>query len=69
MFNAVGGDVYAMQWASSGVYVWFWERGEVPRDVREGRPDTWAWGRPLATFEGDVSGGGEGVILMGGLGI
>ncbi|PVH75105.1 glycoside hydrolase family 16 protein [Cadophora sp. DSE1049] len=56
-FNAVGGGVYAMQWASSGVYVWFWERGQVPRDVREERPDTWAWGQPLATFEGGGNGG------------
>ncbi|KAH7322008.1 glycoside hydrolase family 16 protein [Rhexocercosporidium sp. MPI-PUGE-AT-0058] len=40
-FNALGGGVYAMQWASSGIY----------------RPNTWAWGQPLATFESVANGG------------
>ncbi|KAF5871188.1 putative glycoside hydrolase family 16 protein [Botrytis fragariae] len=32
-FNAIGGGVYAMQWASTGIYVWFWPRGSIPADI------------------------------------
>lgn len=51
-FNANGGGVYAMQWASSGIYVWFWPRGSIPADVASGGvPNVRSWGKPLATFE------------------
>ncbi|KAH9221713.1 glycoside hydrolase family 16 protein [Leptodontidium sp. 2 PMI_412] len=56
-FNAFGGGVYAMQWASSGIYVWFWPRGEIPSDITAQRPNTWAWGQPLATFESGANAG------------
>jgi LysM repeat protein len=52
-FNAVGGGTYAMQWAGSGIYVWFWERGTVPDEVTSNPPNVAAWGQPLATFTGD----------------
>jgi len=55
-FNSVGGGTYAMQWASSGIYVWFWQRGQVPGDILADEPNTWGWGQPLATFEGAGSG-------------
>jgi len=51
-FNAVGGGVYAMQWESSGVYVWFFPRGAVPKDISDGRPVTANWGLPVAAFNG-----------------
>ncbi|KAL3427938.1 putative endo-1,3(4)-beta-glucanase [Phlyctema vagabunda] len=51
-FNAVGGGVYAMQWASDGIYVWFWQRGQIPADITSGNPQTSNWGTPLATFYG-----------------
>lgn len=51
-FNAVGGGVYAMQWESSGVYVWFFPRGAVPKDITDGRPVTANWGLPVAAFNG-----------------
>jgi hypothetical protein len=50
-FNNVGGGVYAMQWASSGIYVWFWQRSNIPGDISSGNPDTQSWGTPLATFD------------------
>jgi len=50
-FNRVGGGVYAMQWASSGIYVWFFQRGSIPSDITEENPNTMAWGTPMATFE------------------
>lgn len=51
-FNAAGGGTYAMQWASTGIYVWFWQRGQVPADVLADAPNTGTWGEPLATFSG-----------------
>jgi len=49
-FNAVNGGVYAMQWASDGIYVWFWQRSNIPSDVSGGSPNVESWGTPLASF-------------------
>ncbi|TGO29938.1 hypothetical protein BPAE_0009g00340 [Botrytis paeoniae] len=51
-FNAIGGGVYAMQWASTGIYVWFWPRGSIPADITAKDIDVSSWGTPLATFSG-----------------
>jgi len=51
-FNSVNGGTYAMQWASTGIYVWFWQRGSVPSDILNDAPNTVGWGTPLATFTG-----------------
>jgi len=51
-FNNNGGGVYAMQWAGSGIYVWFWPRGSIPSDVANSNIDVASWGTPLATFTG-----------------
>jgi hypothetical protein len=52
-FNAAGGGVYAMQWASSGIYVWFWQRGSIPSDITSGSPDPSGWKSPIAAFSGN----------------
>jgi hypothetical protein len=49
-FNAVGGGVYAMQWASSGIYVWFFQRGSIPADITNNTPNVASWGKPMVTF-------------------
>jgi len=54
-FNDVGGGVYAMQWESSGVYVWFFERGSIPADITAGAPVTGNWGLPIVAFNGGSS--------------
>jgi hypothetical protein len=41
-----------MQWASNGIYIWFWQRGQVPAGITNGSPDTSHWGTPLASFSG-----------------
>ncbi|RDW73315.1 glycoside hydrolase family 16 protein [Coleophoma cylindrospora] len=51
-FNTVGGGVYAMQWASDGIYVWFFQRGSIPADITSGYPNTANWGTPTASFSG-----------------
>lgn len=49
-FNANGGGVYAMQWESSGIYVWFFPRNGIPSDISSGNPDTTRWGSPTVAF-------------------
>ncbi len=54
-FNDIGGGVYAMQWESSGVYVWFFPRGSIPSDITDGAPVTGNWGTPIVAFNGGSS--------------
>jgi hypothetical protein len=54
-FNNNGGGVYAMQWESSGVYVWFFPRGSIPSDIQNGAPVTGNWGLPIVAFNGGSS--------------
>lgn len=51
-FNAGSGGVYAMQWESSGIYVWFWPRNKIPADIKSGKPNTASWGLPIVAFNG-----------------
>ncbi|KAM3080424.1 hypothetical protein ACMFMG_005379 [Clarireedia jacksonii] len=51
-FNNNGGGVYAMQWESSGIYVWFFPRGSIPADITAGKPVTGNWGLPVVAFNG-----------------
>jgi len=51
-FNNIGGGVYAMQWAGSGIYIWFFERGSIPGDISANEPNIPGWGTPLVTMEG-----------------
>ncbi|KAJ7923022.1 concanavalin A-like lectin/glucanase domain-containing protein [Mycena leptocephala] len=47
-FNGNGGGVYAMKWDSSGISVYFFERGSIPGDINAGAPQPNAWGLPMA---------------------
>ncbi|KAL2010585.1 hypothetical protein VTN00DRAFT_6392 [Thermoascus crustaceus] len=48
-FNAVGGGVYATEWTSQTIRIWFFSRAEgIPQDIVEGRPDPATWGTPVA---------------------
>ena len=51
-FNNIGGGVYAMQWESSGIYIWFFPRNAIPADITARRPVTGNWGTPLVAFNG-----------------
>lgn len=60
--NANGGAVYAMQWTSNAITIWFFPRDKIPADVARsiipgdtnpGSPDPTKWGRPVAHFCGD----------------
>eukprot|EP01100_Stratorugosa_tubuloviscum_P010861 TRINITY_DN473_c0_g2_i2.p1 TRINITY_DN473_c0_g2~~TRINITY_DN473_c0_g2_i2.p1 ORF type:complete len:326 (+),score=109.48 TRINITY_DN473_c0_g2_i2:85-1062(+) len=50
-FNNNGGGVYATEWTSSFIRVWFWRHDSVPYDVRNGSPNPSSWGTPYAYFQ------------------
>lgn len=41
-----------MQMESSGVYIWFFPRDNIPADIQNGAPVTGNWGLPYAAFNG-----------------
>ncbi|KAF2494793.1 hypothetical protein BU16DRAFT_550608 [Lophium mytilinum] len=50
-FNTNGGGVYAMEWRSAGIRVWFFSRSKIPSDLTIGSsPDPSSWGTALADF-------------------
>ncbi|KAI9812461.1 MAG: hypothetical protein M1827_004692 [Pycnora praestabilis] len=51
-FNAAGGGVYATEWTSNAISIWFFTRGAIPSDVSSGTPDPTTWGTPVAQFQG-----------------
>lgn len=56
-FNANGGGVYAMDWTSTGISMYFFPRGSVPQDATGDSPNPASWGTPVAHFSGgcDIS--------------
>lgn len=51
-FNVAGGGVYAMEWTSSSISVYFFTRGLIPADITAGTPNPAGWGTPVARFSG-----------------
>ena len=51
-FNAVGGGVYAMEWTSSAIEIFFFARNAIPADIASGDPDPTTWGTPVGSFSG-----------------
>ncbi|EEP81826.1 predicted protein [Uncinocarpus reesii 1704] len=52
-FNKNNGGVYALEWTSSEITVWFFPRGSIPSDVKSSHPNPKGWGKPMARFSGD----------------
>lgn len=61
--NANGGAVYAMEWTSKAITIWFFPRDKIPADVARSvspghtnhtSPDPSTWGRPVANFSSDA---------------
>lgn len=51
-FNDIGGGVYATEWTSDHIAVWFFHRDRIPENVKSDNPDPSLWGTPLARFVG-----------------
>ncbi|MCJ1476943.1 hypothetical protein MMC13_005612 [Lambiella insularis] len=51
-FNAQGGGVYAMEWTSYYIQVFFWPAGYAPGDVFSASPEPWNWGKPAFLLQG-----------------
>lgn len=49
-FNAINGGVYATEWTSDHIAVWFFPRTNIPSDISGGNPNPSGWGSPLAQF-------------------
>lgn len=50
--NGIGGGVYATEWTSNSISIWFFPRGTIPNDISSGSPDPSNWGLPVAHFAG-----------------
>lgn len=50
-FNQNGGGVYAMEWTSDKINIFYFARSDVPVDITTGNPDPANWGLPQANFE------------------
>jgi hypothetical protein len=55
-FNTAGGGVFATEWTSSFIKIWFFPRGSIPADVASSNPQPNAnWGTPRSVFQGDFN--------------
>lgn len=51
-FNAIGGGVYATEWNSTAISIWFWPRKSIPSDISSGNPNPASWPAPMSLFTG-----------------
>jgi len=49
-FNSIGGGVYAMQWDTSGISVFFFPRSSIPADIQAEAPQPSTWGLAMARW-------------------
>jgi hypothetical protein len=50
--NDINGGVYATQWTSDFIAIWFFPRTGIPDDINSGNPNPDNWGKPIAKFNG-----------------
>ena len=51
-FNSQGGGVYATEWTSTGISIWYWPHASVPGDIYSASPAPSGWGTPIAQWAG-----------------
>ena len=51
-FNLNSGGVFATQWTSESIQIWFFDYGTTPDDIIAGTPDPTLWGPPTSVFQG-----------------
>jgi hypothetical protein len=47
-FNAIGSSIYAAEWTSTAISIYFFARNAIPADITSGNPDPSGWGEPRA---------------------
>lgn len=52
-FNKANGGIYATEWKSDSINVWFFPNGSAPSDILGGSPNPSSWGTPAAKFAGN----------------
>ncbi|TVY62767.1 putative endo-1,3(4)-beta-glucanase, partial [Lachnellula suecica] len=52
LFNAISGGVYATEWTSEYIKIWFFPRTSIPQDITNGVPNPSSWGTPQSNFQG-----------------
>ncbi|KAL8848288.1 MAG: hypothetical protein Q9221_006687 [Calogaya cf. arnoldii] len=50
--NNAGGGVYAMEWTSGSINIWFFPRNGIPSDISSPNPNPSSWGAATASFVG-----------------
>jgi hypothetical protein len=45
-FNSAGGGVFALQFDTTGIKMWFFQSGSVPGDISSLAPNPSSWGSP-----------------------
>jgi hypothetical protein len=50
-FNAQGGGVFAMEWTSTFIRIYFFPRSAIPADITASKPDPSTWGVAAADFD------------------
>jgi hypothetical protein len=49
-FNQAGGGVYATEWTSDHISIWYFPRSAIPSDMSSNSPDPENWGSPMASW-------------------
>lgn len=53
-FNEAGGGVFAVEWTSQQIRMWFFPRGKFPDDIVNSQPSpNPSWGPPRSVFAGN----------------
>ncbi len=42
-----------MVWDKAGIRVWYFQRSNIPSDIKSDQPDPTSWGTPMANFPSD----------------
>lgn len=53
--NGQNGGIYAMEWTSDAIRIFFFSHGSAPADINSDSPNPSNWGNPVGTFQGGSS--------------
>ena len=50
--NSAGGGIFATEWTSDSINIWFFSHGSAPSDISGPNPNPSGWGDPRSSFVG-----------------